>query len=84
MGQEGLGKNSSEKTKGPMGFAACRALFFDRSVRYRNVNVSSIVMMTGTSWPFNRPGTKRHWRTALMVSATAFMLARGGDILDDY
>lgn len=24
------------------------------------------------------------WRTALMVSATAFMLGRGGDILDDY
>lgn len=24
------------------------------------------------------------WRTAVMVSATAFMLARAGDMLDDY
>jgi hypothetical protein len=24
------------------------------------------------------------WRTAVMVAATAFMLARGGDMLDDY
>jgi len=25
-----------------------------------------------------------NWRVAVMVAATAFMLARGGDMLDDY
>jgi hypothetical protein len=34
------------------------------SPTYRSVNVSSIVIRTGTGSPMRVPGAKRHWRAA--------------------